>query len=201
MLAPNILALFLSLFQIIQTELSIPSLCQLVVSCSESKAFAQSCWCTFHFCIVINTDFFGLQLEASFLNLVYFHGMYLLVNRQYKNYRIYIGAALWNHFHFPRLFYLGFTLFYSLILCKTLPKLSKGVRKSCQVLPKQCPSHPQVIPKLSPGSAQDVPKSSSVMPSRTQRYTCSQQMSPVIAFIQLYGLYIAVVAQKVKVQC
>ena len=127
---------FLSLFQIIQTELSIPSLCQLVVSCSESKAFAQSCWCTFHFCIVINTDFFGLQLEASFLNLVYFHGMYLLVNRQYKNYRIYIGAALWNHFHFPRLFYLGFTLFYSLIFCKTLPKLSKGVRKSCQVLSK-----------------------------------------------------------------
>ena len=53
---------FLSLFQIIQTELSIPSLCQLVVSCSESKAFAQSCWCTFHFCKVINTDFFGLQL-------------------------------------------------------------------------------------------------------------------------------------------
>ena len=33
------------------------------------------------------------------------------------------------------------------------------------------------------------------------RYTCSQQMSPVIAFVKHYSLYIAVVAQKVKVQC
>ena len=33
------------------------------------------------------------------------------------------------------------------------------------------------------------------------RYTCSQQMSPVIAFIKHYRLHIAVVAQKVKVQC
>ena len=104
---------FLSLFQTIQTELWIPSLCQLVVSCSESKAFAQSCWCTFHFCKVINTDFFGLQLEALFLNLVYFQGEYLLVNRQYKNYRIHLGEAMWNHFYFPR-------QIYSVLLSNTL---------------------------------------------------------------------------------
>ena len=29
-----------------------------------------------------------------------------------------------------------FTLFHSVLLCNTLPKSSKGVRRSCQVLPK-----------------------------------------------------------------
>ena len=67
-----------------------------------------------------------------------------------------------------------------------VPKLSKGVRKSCQVLPKQCPSHPQVIPKLSPGSAQDVPKSPLVMPSRTHEAT----MKPAhrVQWLPLYSI-------------
>ena len=66
-----------------------------------------------------------------------------------------------------------------------VPKLSKGDRKSCQFLPKQCPSHPQVIPKLSPGSAQDVPKSSLVMPSRT--HEASMKPAHWVQWLPLYS--------------
>ena len=58
-------------------------------------------------------------------------------------------------------------------------------QSSAQGIPKSSQSCPQVVPKMSPSRHQRCP----VVPIR---YTCSQQISPAIAFD------IAVVAQKVK---
>ena len=60
--------------------------------------------------LMINVDFFGVELEALFLNLVNFYGglsgQTIPCQAQTINAKTpeYIGgAAVWNHFHFPRL--------------------------------------------------------------------------------------------------